>query len=92
MEWLISYHAAANVHGTKFKQLLHLRGQIPVANSCEVVEGEELEVLSEVAWKRVESLQHPLHQISGNCKDACLCEQMNDFRLFGAKRCKMLTL
>lgn len=78
---LLSYHAAADVHGTKFKQLLHLRSQFPVANSCEVVEGEELKVLREVAWKRVESLQNPSHDIKME-----VCEQINELRLFGEQR------
>lgn len=66
------------MHGTKFKQLLHPRSQFPVANSREVVEGEELKVLREVAWQRVEPLQHPINEKIAIVKIQ-VCERMNDF-------------
>lgn len=84
-ESLISYHTAANVHGTKFKQLLHPRSQFPVANSCEVVEGEELKVLSEVAWQRVKPLQHPLNEKIAIVKIQ-VWKRMNDFGLAGEQK------
>lgn len=73
------------MHSAEFKQLLHPGSQFPVANGCEVVEGEELKVFSEVAWKCVESLQNPSHHI--NCsqlkkkkKKMHVYEQISEFR------------
>lgn len=45
-EFFLSYHTAGYMHGTKFKQLFHARSQIAIAHSTEVIEGEEVKVLS----------------------------------------------
>ena len=42
-----------------FQQLFHSWSQVPVAYSREVIEGEEVQVFSEVTWKAVELVQHP---------------------------------
>lgn len=54
----LSYHTAGYMHGTKFKQLFHARGQVAVAHTVEVTEGEEVKVLRQVTGQGVELVQH----------------------------------
>lgn len=53
-----SYHTAGYMHGTKFKQLFHARSQIATAHAAEVVEGEEVKVLSQVTGQDVKLVQN----------------------------------
>lgn len=46
------------MHGAKFKQLFQLWSQNAIAHSSEVIEGEEVKVLSQVTREVVELVQH----------------------------------
>lgn len=46
----LAQHTASYVHGTKFKQLLQSGSQVPAAHGSEVIEGEQVKVLSQVTW------------------------------------------
>lgn len=48
------------MHGPKFKQLFHSGSQFPTAYSSEIIEGEEVKVLSQVTWQAVKMVQHPV--------------------------------
>lgn len=53
-----SYHTAGYMHGTKFQQLFHARGQVAAADGVEVIEGEEVKVLGQVTGEDVKLVQH----------------------------------
>lgn len=55
---MVSYHTASYMHGAKFKQLFQLWSQIAIAHSSEVIEGEEVKVLSQVTREGVELVQY----------------------------------
>lgn len=61
----LAQHTASCVRGAMFQQLFHSWSQVPVAYSREVIEGEEVQVFSEVTWQAVELVQHLFSEATG---------------------------
>lgn len=61
----LAQHTASYMEGTKLQQLFEAGGQVPVTYSREVVEGEEVKVLSQVTWHLVELLQNLFCKAAG---------------------------
>lgn len=61
----LAQHTASYMEGTKFQQLFESGGQGTVAYSSEVVEGEEVKVLSQVTRHQVELLEHLFCKTAG---------------------------
>lgn len=47
------------MHGAELEQLFHSGSQFSVAHRCEVIEREEVEVLSQVTWQAVKLVENP---------------------------------
>lgn len=61
----LAQHTASYVHGAQFKQLLHSWSQFTVTHGTEVIEGEEVEVLSQVTGQTVELVKNLFGKATG---------------------------